>query len=253
MISTFRNRNPIKILIPIRNCSLFFTRRESFVLFFALVYLFLCFRVLFVFSSFIVEDEGKELGRNATRAAEEAAMKVHPAPTKKRNNVAFTNGGGSLRNSRNLLTGTNKKLRRLPHIFPRVLELPFGSDADVDIQESSDCFTFVAETNGIGEVRAHMIQIHPGVTKIVVRPNGYVVELSSLDELELDRWRFRLPESTRPELASAVFADGELIVTVPKGAETDSLEERDGSGARRGGGNGEFRGGMGNNRLVLVQ
>jgi hypothetical protein len=66
-------------------------------------------------------------------------------------------------------------------------------------------------------------------------------------------WRFRLPETTRPELASAVLADGELIVTVPKGEEV----EEEGNGNNN---NGEFRGGMGNNssnnnnaRLVLVQ
>lgn len=120
------------------------------------------------------------------------------------------------------------------------------------VEESPDYFKFVAETDGMGEVRAHMVEIHPGVTKIVIRPNG-CVELSSLDELELDMWRFRLPESTRPKLASAVFEDGELIVTVPKGGGLEGLEERDGGGGGDGSENGEFRGGMGNNRLVLVQ
>lgn len=105
------------------------------------------------------------------------------------------------------------------------------------MEESPDCFKFVAETDGISDVRAHMVEIHPGVTKIVIRP-GNDVDFASLDRLELDVWRFRLPESTRPELASAVYEDGELTVTVPKGQ-----------------GNGEFREGMGNdgNWLVLVQ
>ncbi|KAJ0035315.1 hypothetical protein Pint_24803 [Pistacia integerrima] len=183
-------------------------------------------------------------------------MKVYPVPTKKRNNITIQYyDNNNLRNPQNLSTGSHKKLRRLPHIFTRVLELPFRSDADVAVEESPDCFKFVAETDGIGEVRAHMIQIYPGVTKIVVRPNGSV-ELSSLDELELDMWRFRLPETTRPELASAVYVDGELIVTVPKGGDLESLEERDGGGRGSGGDggeNGDFRGGMGNNRLVLVQ
>ncbi|WCJ23795.1 hypothetical protein M5689_005800 [Euphorbia peplus] len=169
-------------------------------------------------------------------------MKVHPMP-KRRNNIIieyyFNNPAGNT-NRRD-----PKKLRRLPHIFSRVLELPFRSDADVSVEENPDCFRFVAEMDSIGEVRAHTIEIHPGVVKIVIRPNGYL-ELSSLDDLELDMWRFRLPESTRPELASAILMDGELIVTVPKGGE---IEE--------GGNNGEFRGGMGNNnnnnRLVLVQ
>ncbi|KAK6254927.1 hypothetical protein SCA6_016232 [Theobroma cacao] len=138
--------------------------------------------------------------------------------------------------------GSHKKLRRLPHIFSRVLELPFRSDADVAVEESPDCFKFVAETDGrIGDVvRAHTVEIHPGVTKIVIRSNS-LVDFSLLDDLELDMWRFRLPETTRPELASAVYEDGELIVTVPKGGEVENLEEGGGGGEAEG--NGEIRGG----------
>jgi hypothetical protein len=171
-------------------------------------------------------------------------MKVHPLPKKRNITIQFypltSSAGGS----------QNKKLRRLPHIFSRILELPFRSDADVSVEENPDCFRFVAETDdNIGDMRAHTVEIHPGVIKIVIRPNGYL-ELSSLDDLELDMWRFRLPETTRPELASAVLADGELIVTVPKG-------EGEGGEGNGNNNNGEFRGGMGNNnnnaRLVLVQ
>ncbi|XP_065863288.1 uncharacterized protein [Euphorbia lathyris] len=180
----------------------------------------------------------------------EETMKVHPMP-KKRNNITIQYyfndpAAGNINNRRD--PGSHKKLRRLPHIFSRVLELPFRSDADVSVEENPDCFRFVAETDNIGEVRAHTIEIHPGVVKIVIRPNGYL-ELSSLDDLELDMWRFRLPESTRPELASAILTDGELIVTVPKGGEVEEGNNNS---------NGDFRGGMGNNnnnnaRLVLVQ
>ncbi|XP_011030680.1 PREDICTED: uncharacterized protein LOC105130057 isoform X1 [Populus euphratica] len=162
-------------------------------------------------------------------------MKVHPLP-KKRNNITiqfYDHRGDPLVSSSG--GSQHKKLRRLPHIFSRVLELPFRSDADVSVEENPDCFRFVAETdNNIGEVRAHTVEIYPGVTKIVIRPNGYL-ELSPLDDLELDMWRFRLPETTRPELASAVLADGELIVTVPKGEEM----EEEGNGNNN---NGEFRG-----------
>uniref|UniRef100_A0A2P2IWM5 Uncharacterized protein MANES_03G177300 n=1 Tax=Rhizophora mucronata TaxID=61149 RepID=A0A2P2IWM5_RHIMU len=179
------------------------------------------------------------------------AMKVHPLP-KKRNNIAiqyYVNNSNGINNQRGPPSGgsSHKKLRRLPHIFSRVLELPFRSDADVSVEEGPDCFRFVAGTENIGEVRAHAIEIYPGVTKVVIRPNGYL-ELLSLDDLELDMWRFRLPESTMPELATAVLMDGELIVTVPKREEANEESENDG----------EFRGGgMGNNnnnaRLVLVQ
>ncbi|KAB5537849.1 hypothetical protein DKX38_015382 [Salix brachista] len=172
-------------------------------------------------------------------------MKVHPLP-KKRNNVTiqfYDHRGDPLVSSS--VGSHHKKLRRLPHIFSRVLELPFRSDAEVSVEENPDCFRFVAETdNNIGEVRAHTVEIYPGVTKIVIRPNGYL-ELSPLADLELDMWRFRLPETTRPELASAVLADGELIVTVPKGEEV----EEEGNGNNN---NGEFRGEQGKWMLCVL-
>ncbi|KAJ8527249.1 hypothetical protein K7X08_029726 [Anisodus acutangulus] len=130
-----------------------------------------------------------------------------------------------------------KKLRRLPHIFAKVLELPLHSDADVSIEETSDSLRFVITTDDIRDnIRAHIVEIYPGVTKIVIR--GDNVFDSSLPGLELDLWRFRLPAVTVPELATADYSDGELVVTVPKGADDD------------GGGDGDI-GGAG--RLVLVQ
>lgn len=118
-----------------------------------------------------------------------------------------------------------KKLRKLPHVFGKVLELPFRSDADVVVEEGPDFFRFAVKikVNGsspvVGDVRAHAVEIHPGVIKIVVRNDrklGAGVELF-LDKLEMDTWRFRLPSTTLPELATAAFADGKLVVTVPKG------------------------------------
>lgn len=119
---------------------------------------------------------------------------------------------------------SHKKLRKLPHVFGKVLELPFRSDADVAVDEGPDSFRFTVKTKtggGVGDVRAHAVEIHPGVIKIVVRYDqkvcrGGCVELF-LDKLELDTWRFRLPPSTLPELATAAFVDGKLVVTVPKG------------------------------------
>lgn len=108
------------------------------------------------------------------------------------------------------------------------------------MEESPDCFRFVAETDRINDVRAHAVEIHPGVIKIVIRSGSHVDFTFPISDLELDMWRFRLPESTRPELASAVYEDGELIVTVPKGAVYEQV---------RGG----MRSGNNNNRLVLVQ
>ena len=166
-------------------------------------------------------------------------MKIHPVPRKRNITIQFdTDGGDTASDAQAFLGISGKQLRRLPHVFSRVLELPFRSDADVAVEEAPDCFRFVAETERIGEVRTHTVEIHPGVTKIVVR-DGESLELS-LDQLELDMWRFRLPDSTMPELASAVFVDGELIVTVPKGQNLQNVE---------GGDNDRGMGG----RLVLVQ
>ncbi|XP_004242529.1 uncharacterized protein [Solanum lycopersicum] len=131
-------------------------------------------------------------------------MKVHPVTS----NVLSPANGSVCR---------KKKLRRLPHIFAKVLELPFHSDSDVSIHETSDSLRFVIPTDDVGDnIRAHIVEIYPGVTKIVIRADN--VFDSSLD---LDLWRFRLPATTLPELASARFSDGELVVTVPKGEEED--------------------------------
>ncbi|EYU41476.1 hypothetical protein ABFS82_07G032600 [Erythranthe guttata] len=158
----------------------------------------------------------------------------------------------------------HKKLRKLPHVFSKVLELPFGSDADVAVEEGPEFFRFSAEIEvdadddddvaAVGDdMRAHAVEIHPGVVKIVVRNNSQnkikggggggdesKMELL-LDKLEVDTWRFRLPSSSRPELATAVFVDGELSVTVPKG------------GPRRGVVEGAEIWGCGISKLVLAQ
>lgn len=147
-------------------------------------------------------------------------MKVHPTPTKRNITIRYDSG------SQPTATACRqKKLRRLPHIFAKVLELPFYSDADVSVQESPDSFKFVVDTDGdIGtDIAAHTIEIIPGVTKIVVR--GIRVFAIPINELELKVWRFRLPASTQPELATAAFSDGELVVTVPKGVDLHENRE----------------------------
>lgn len=180
-------------------------------------------------------------------------MKVHPAAPRKRNITFHYDVGRSLSAAEALL-GWQRKLRRLPHIFSKVLELPFAADADVTVQEEANGFHFVVAAGGVvGEdVRAHAVEIHPGITKVVIRDGGDDGgnNLSLLlDDLELDRWRFRLPPCTRPELASAMYADGELIVTVPKGA-TDDGEEARGDQDVWSAGNGGLGGG---GRLIAVQ
>nr|CAD1819769.1 unnamed protein product [Ananas comosus var. bracteatus] len=182
------------------------------------------------------------------------AMRVHPAPKKRNITIRYdanailaaaaaagVGGGG----------GRQKKLRRLPHIFSKVLELPFGADAEVSVEEDSDGFRFVAAADDLwDDVRALPVEIHPGVMKVVIRPAAAAAAADSgeVDDgsLELNRWRFRLPPYTRPSLATAAYVDGELIVTVPKGAASD---EEEGAGVLSPGG--RLNGGIG--RLMLVQ
>ncbi|OVA05435.1 hypothetical protein BVC80_441g209 [Macleaya cordata] len=175
-------------------------------------------------------------------------MKVHPAP--KRRNITFHYDINSTLSDANRLINRQKKLRRLPHIFNKVLELPFHSETDVLIEENPNYFRFTVITDDVSEdVRAQTIEIYPGVTKIVIRGSN-VLELN-LEELEIDLWRFRLPPSTRPELASAIYANGELIVTVPKSMRSGNTENDNEEEEVWGEGNGDLRGRVG--RLVLVQ
>lgn len=152
-------------------------------------------------------------------------MKVHPAPKKRNITLRY-----DVDSANRLLLCRQKKLRRLPHIFAKVLELPFRSDADVSIEETNDFFRFtVSDTDVARDVRADTVEIYPGVTKIVVRSGEEIpgaVSVFDEFEFELDLWRFRLPSSTRPQLAVARYSDGDLVVTVPKGG-ADEEEERE--------------------------
>ncbi|KAK7366552.1 hypothetical protein VNO80_08545 [Phaseolus coccineus] len=111
-------------------------------------------------------------------------------------------------------TAATKKLRRLPHVFTRVLQLPIPADADVSLHEAPSCFRFVAETPELAHVEAHTVHIHPGMTKVAVRET--VSRRFPFEDLHLDVWRIRLPDSTRPDLTTAVVVSGKLVVTVPK-------------------------------------
>lgn len=148
------------------------------------------------------------------------AMRVLPLSTKR--NVTFLNDHNSPMDQPG-----SRKLRRLPHVFGKVLQLPFRSDADVLIEDTDDAIRFIAEIEDFdlsgaqNNVRAHAVEIHPGVTKIVIR-NGEMGELL-VNELMVDVWRYRLPPVALPELVTAVFVNGELIVTVPKSEELGVL------------------------------
>ncbi|RWV99197.1 hypothetical protein GW17_00037909 [Ensete ventricosum] len=173
-------------------------------------------------------------------------MRVHPVPKKR--NITLRCGVNPAA-AATAEHGRQKKLRRLPHIFSKVLELPLAADADVAVEEDADGFRFVAATDVLwGDVQAQTVQIHPGVTKVFVRDGSDGDDLDT--ELELNRWRFRLPSCTRPALATAAYTSGELVVTIPKGA---GPEEDDGEVQEFvGGGSNEDFGGRDIEHLVLM-
>jgi len=143
-------------------------------------------------------------------------MKVHPVVPKRRNITLQYDTASS--------SPLQRKLRRLPHVFSKVLELPFHSDADVSVEETAEFFRFTVSDTDVGsDARADPVQICPGVTKIVVR-SGSVPDVS-MTELQLELWRFRLPESTRPELTTASCEEGDLVIVVPKGEEEEKGRE----------------------------
>ncbi|KZV48494.1 hypothetical protein F511_27939 [Dorcoceras hygrometricum] len=137
-------------------------------------------------------------------------MKVRPEPGKWR--IAL----GREDSMADQANGCRKnKLRRLPFIFEKVLELPFHADTEVWVKETPESILFAVSTCDIaGDVKADTVETFPGVSKIVIRGEG-IVEPEGV-EFELDLWRIRLPERTMPKLASASYCNGELVVTVPK-------------------------------------
>ena len=151
-------------------------------------------------------------------------MKVHPSSKKRTNNhhQRSQNAVVSPNPASNL---NNKKLWKLPHVFASVLELPFRSDDDVSIDETTQFLRFVASckcnkinAKGSCGVRAHAIQILPGITKIVIKGMDGGDRFTEQYGYggTVDVWRYRLPPWTLAEMATAVCSRGKLVVTVPK-------------------------------------
>ncbi|KAJ3702450.1 hypothetical protein LUZ61_006155 [Rhynchospora tenuis] len=106
-------------------------------------------------------------------------------------------------------------LCRLPNVFDRVIELPLSANADVMIYNFANFYCFVVSSTGLtdGQVQLHLIRYSPGMIKLIVGEPGMV-----RDNMELDRWRYRLSELARPELALVFCKGGLLVVIVPKAA-----------------------------------
>ncbi|XP_048234323.1 uncharacterized protein LOC125370915 [Ricinus communis] len=113
----------------------------------------------------------------------------------------------------------------VPHVFAKVLELPFNSNTDVSVEETQDSFLFIAdsassddgEETAANDFRAHVIKILPGATILVLKVahSGNVGSCED-EEVNIDTWRFRLPSTACAERTSAMCIGGQLVVTVPK-------------------------------------
>ncbi|KAJ4832290.1 hypothetical protein Tsubulata_048742 [Turnera subulata] len=129
-------------------------------------------------------------------------MKVHPTTNKRNIATSLHRGAGTASSS--AATTNPKKLKRLPHVFAKVLELPFHSDADVLVQETPESFRFsIKREDMYDDFEAQVVEIFPGATKILVRetnPEDDDHDGSWADGF--DTWRFRLPAMTRPEMVS---------------------------------------------------
>lgn len=74
------------------------------------------------------------------------------------------------------------------------------------------------------------MEIFPGITKVVIGI-GEIGDLGLVDKVRVDVWRYRLPAVARPELATAVFLNGEIVVTVPKSGDFRVLRNGNNNGA----------------------
>ncbi|KAL7181631.1 hypothetical protein ACSBR1_040513 [Camellia fascicularis] len=92
---------------------------------------------------------------------------------------------------------------RLPHVFEKVLELPFHFEADVSVKETNDFIRFVSQTNN---------SIGDDVWRFT----------------PMTIMRFQLQVMTLLEMASTVFVDEELIVMVLKSKEFTERDELEG-------------------------
>jgi len=108
------------------------------------------------------------------------------------------------------------KLKRMPHLFTRILELPLHAETPVRVVESRDSFQFEMQQPGsaVDNVKVEVLEIVPGATKVLLR--GVERSSADVDISEVDLWRFRLPPTTLPEKSFARYDHGTLFITIPK-------------------------------------
>lgn len=77
------------------------------------------------------------------------------------------------------------KLKRMPHLFTQVLELPFAADTTVKMVEYGGSYVFVVHLPNmvVRDVKAEVMEIVPGATKVVVRGVEPVTNSKTLSEV----------------------------------------------------------------------
>eukprot|EP00250_Pteridium_aquilinum_P031416 c4357_g1_i1 orf=99-638(-) len=115
----------------------------------------------------------------------------------------------------------SRKLRRLPHVFCKLLELPFAVDTPVVVEERKECYAFVIRQPGLqkADVVTEAVQIVPGAIKVTLRGADRIraagLEKNPAVEM-VGNWRARLPACTVPEAATATYTDGIITIIIPK-------------------------------------
>ncbi|XP_062205179.1 uncharacterized protein LOC133907158 [Phragmites australis] len=134
------------------------------------------------------------------------------------------------------------KLRHLPQVFSRVLELPFPMDTNVRTYFSPDANYFIVTPDAAGEpdeVKVRVVTIEPlGITKVVVHIGPG--EPDPEDDMVYDKWRFHLSKTFILSMIVAKYVDRHLIVIVPNEVASDDdkgiplcINERTGGGGER--------------------
>lgn len=113
------------------------------------------------------------------------------------------------------------QLRRMPHVFCKLLDLPFPVETNVVIEERREAYAFMIRQPGLqkADIVAETVEIVPGAIKVILRGADRIRAALTKDSslpATTENWRARLPTCTIPESAKASYAHGIITITIPK-------------------------------------